>query len=315
VARVDIQGTQPTLTRVIAAMIKTRAGAPFDSDIVGADLLAVQALDTFDDVRLFAENRPEGLVITLDVHERPTIRDVFLAAGSTVPDPGAWVAPLSGDLYVPASVSRAARILQRVWVAEGYLDARADVRAIRTDNNRVDICLDLRRGPAWKITQLEFPGAKLVPPDELRAQMTTKDGSVNTAGHPFRRDLLDRDLLVMTALYYDRGFLTVKVGLPRVTRLPGQALRVEIPVEEGLVYRVGRLAVTGQLAGPREGYEASLGVSPKQVFSRSHMLGAIERLKKHHRDRTGKDIDVVPSTDLSPEDATVDIEFRVGGSD
>src|SRR5262249_9080155 len=111
IANVEIQGTQPILARMVAAMLKTRAGTPFDSRAAGADLVALHALDAFDDVRLLAEARPEGLALTVVVHERPVIREVFFSDGSNVPVPGIWIAPLAGDLYVPASLTRATRAL------------------------------------------------------------------------------------------------------------------------------------------------------------------------------------------------------------
>jgi outer membrane protein assembly factor BamA len=81
---------------------------------------------------------------------------------------------------------------------------------------RVDLCFVVEPGPRYLIAELAPVGNTLVPSRELVALVDDHDGKANRAGAPFRPDLLEPARLLWLALYYDRGFLNVELGEPRV---------------------------------------------------------------------------------------------------
>ena len=214
----------------------------------------------------------------MDLDERPFIGTNLQAPGAPALEAGSWVPPLAGDLYEPAGVDRALGALVRSWLGKGYLDARAQAHALRVDPEHVNLCFDLDPGPAWVVDRMNPVGTSAVPAGELRALVSTHDDDYNTPGKPYRPDFLRTDILRMSALLYDRGLLSSRIGEPRLTRIRERtALRVEIPVHEGKVYRIGRVTFSGRLAGPRAGY-AALVPSPGEVFSRTRWVAAMEKI-------------------------------------
>ena len=70
------------------------------------------------------------------------------------------------------------------------------------------------------VKSISLIGAIKVPADELRAQMLTKAGnylSFITQDGTYREEMFQRDLAVIEAAYYDRGYLNVKVEKPSVS--------------------------------------------------------------------------------------------------
>lgn len=311
IAAISIEGARTVPKQLVNRSLTLTVGSRFDSERADADLLRILALGPFEDVRFLTERRPQGIALHVQLDERPVIRKVFLADGSSQPEQGEWTPVLQGDPYDPLALERVVRVLEKTLVAEGHLDAKTAVRASRVDEGQVDVCVQVERGPEWKIEQIEFPGARMVTAEEMLTQI----GSANQPGHAYRAEPLKIDILRMNALLYDHGLLQCKVGSPRIHRLASShGLRIEIPVEEGKVFRIGKVRVSGDLAGPRPGYERELGTLSGRTFSRSQMMEVVERLRKHHHKLArSAQSDVIPSLDMHESDGTVDVVFKVEG--
>ncbi|APR79091.1 Outer membrane protein assembly factor YaeT precursor [Minicystis rosea] len=312
---VVVHGARTVPASTILEVMKSRAGGAFDELTAEQDLLRIEALSTFEDVRIAWERRAKGIVLIIEVDERPLIGEVFLAPGSSTPEAGQWVPPLAGDLYDPAMVTRALRALERSWIGRGHVDAQASVRARRTDAEHVDLCVTLAPGPLWTVARVAWPGAHRLSTDDLHAAMDTKSDAFNVAGKPFRPDLLGEDRQRLQVLLGNRGFLDGSVKGPKITRIAEQsAVIIEMPVTEGPEYRIGRLDFQGRLAGPRAEYAKQLGLSPGEVLSRKKMWSGIERLRKHHRALSHEDTQLSPKLEMHPERGLVDVVIQVKGS-
>jgi len=76
-------------------------------------------------------------------------------------------------------------------------------------------------------------------------------GFLTSAG-TYREDAFERDRPAHQAFYYDKGYVTAKVGKPQIEMSPTSASLPGHPVEEGEVYTIGQLDFKGELIRPRE---------------------------------------------------------------
>ncbi len=316
IARISVRGAHGVPASMVYDAMATHAGSVFDSAAIDADLVRIEQIGAFEDVRVAFERRENGVDLIVEVDERPAIGAVFFQGDALQLDDEPWSPPLAGDLYDLAAVARALRVLRRMWAADGHLDGRVGVRARRVDAGRVDLCIDLDRGPVWTVERVDLPGASIVPADALRAAMRMDQGESNTPGKPYRADALHDDLAWMLAEERDHGLVMATIGPPTVTRIAERhAIRIEIPVSEGKVYRIGRITLEGRLPGPRAKYTALLRQAPGDVFSRSLILESIERVKIRHRELTKeKNPQVVPSSEIHLDEGTIDIVIHVKGA-
>jgi outer membrane protein insertion porin family len=142
----------------------------------------------------------------------------------------------------------------------------------------------------------------------VRAQLLTKKGTI------LDEDTLERDVLLMTAFYYDAGFVQVDVGEPRIVEsAAGEAVDVTITVAEGDIYRIGTISVAGALIAPPATYMNEVKTKPRDIFNRARLAEDIQRINELHRAR-GAQGEVTPETVVHPDKKTVDIVFRVAGS-
>lgn len=312
---IGVAGARTVPARLVRDVMTMRAGDAFDADAADADVRRILALGAFEDVRLVYE-RKSGVALTIQVAERPLLRNVFFADGSSAPENGEWVVPRARDLYDPAAIERSLAVLVRDEIAEGYLDALADGRAARVDRDHVDLCLRVESGEQWLVSGFDFPGASRVAANELTAEMHTESGKFNAPGKPYRESEMETDAIRIAALYYDRGMLKVKVAKPLVTRdAATHGLRVAIPIEEGPVFRIEHVTFEGRLAGARKGYADAARVKIGAVFSRAEIAEATARVREHHRKLVKKaSTSVDPDVTLHEERGTVDLVYRVVAS-
>jgi len=122
-------------------------------------------------------------------------------------------------------------------------------------------------------------------------------------GAPVDDERIERVLLELSAHYWDRGYANVKVREPVLTGTHQKALRIEL--EEGDVFRLGKLSVTGVSNAEMARYVKLVG-RRGELFNRTAIAAARERL--HEAAQAG---DVLPQTKVHLDTKTIDIEFEV----
>ena len=72
------------------------------------------------------------------------------------------------------------------------------------------------------------------PSSATRCRPATAASSSFGSGGPYRQDVFERDVLMLSALYYDKGYLSVQIGTPRVMLTPDrEGIDIAIVIHEG----------------------------------------------------------------------------------
>jgi outer membrane protein insertion porin family len=128
------------------------------------------------------------------------------------------------------------------------------------------------------------------------------------------QNVLERDVLMISALYYDQGFLEVKVSPPRFSETAGGDLTITIRVDEGAQYTVAsfdvyELVEGGPHAPPMAGWNKP-GFQGK-VFHRDQIMRWLAGLRTLYRDAGYAFVEADPKTDLDRERREVTIEVPI----
>lgn len=282
---VEVRGARRVPVRLARRAIETRAGDPISTERVAADVRRLWELEVFEDVRVTWRPGSSGARLSYVVSERPTLRAV-IADEAVRRELGL----VPGLPYEPARLHARALDLELTLRNDGYSEAKVVLGGVRTGDG-VDLCARVERGPRTLIERMEFVGNARVSAASLRRAMHTDDGAINVPGGVLRRDVLERDLLFLSALYYDRGMVQARVT-PRVTRAPS-GFRVAIEVEEGPVFRVGEVRFRAPPGVSRRRWRELLGVQRGEVFSRQRVADGLARL----REQLEKPVEVQTSID------------------
>ena len=317
---VNIKGNRRVDQGAIRIHIKTEAGQRMDSARVDQDLRAIYAMGFFDDVSVELDESGRDGVLTFVVHERPYITSVTLEGGDDELKPEEVEAALkvrARTIYDPDKVRRGVEDAKRLYEEKGYLDVQITPELKTADaDGDVDLVYRIEQGEPVRIGEIEFEGNDNLSSSELRGVMQTKEKwflSWIFKSGTLNRDALKTDVERITALYYDNGFVNVKVGEPQVTR-EGDELRVVIKIEEGEQYNFGAVKFGGDVPPTTEEetrlfdtIEAETGT----VFRASILRDDVTKLTDFLGDQGYAFANVEPETLIRPEEKVVDVTFRM----
>jgi outer membrane protein insertion porin family len=172
---------------------------------------------------------------------------------------------------------------------------RSEVDDIPPSAVRVRFIVD--EGPKVRIGQIKFVGNKIFTDEELRNSFElNKERTIFTmfkGTDKYHKEKLDYDIEVNLKAYYKaHGYMYVQVGEP-VTRIfegprgaiPGmrktqQQFYIEIPIDAGEQYRIGKLELKNCDPFKCEALVTQFGLKPGDIVNNTRIKDTLEQLKK-----------------------------------
>jgi outer membrane protein insertion porin family len=314
VVRVCLVGGSEASRKKAERVDLLHAGDPFSASRVRADLDGLMKVGTFDDVSAFGLRVQQGasVVVFYQVHDRPLIADIAVEGAKVLGDAG-LVAKLpiaSGSPYEPLRVSALAHALREEYRLRGYPACRVVLVAepVAMPNGapaqmRVRIKVD--EGPLTRLSRIEFRGNKKVSDADLRKAVGLNPGQ------PFVEDDIERAVLLLSAVLYDRGLITMRVDPePGAVDAAGN-MPLTFVIEEGDVHTIGALHVT-KLGAPleKEILEKVVKARPKQIFVRTALIEDVARVKAFFEKR-GQQVNIEPETVIDAKKKTIDLTLVI----
>jgi outer membrane protein insertion porin family len=310
VVRVCVVGGTEASRQNAQRAIDLRASDIFSVERVRADLEAIMKLGTFDDAAAFGLRVQQGtsVVLLYSVRDRPRIAAIGFEGAKVLGD-AALNAKLPIDKespYDPAKVNVIAQAVRDEYRMRGYGSARVKLVAepIGAAQDHVRVRLEVEEGPLWRFTKVDFKGNKKIGVAELRKAAGLE------VGKPIVQEEVDRAGLVLSAFYYDRGFVAVRLDSEAAETVDG-GIAVTFTIEEGDVHTIGSLHAT-KLGAPveKELLDKAVRSRPKQAFSRATVVQDIERVKAFFTAKN-QNVEVTPLTQVDEKKKTVDLTFQI----
>ncbi len=289
ITAVRVTGVDPALARTLEHGLATETGMLVADAPLRDDVRRLFKSGVISDAHVALVGDDE---IEFVVTPRARIQRVRVYGGD--PEMARRFRLLEGAPYEPARIQRMTDAAQLAYIRGGRPDAMVEARRVVT-GDRVAVCIAANPGPKLTIGALTFPGATAISQSKLVAAMRSTE-KVNRVGGVFDPGALETDKLFLQAEYWERGHANVKIGEPRTSRR-GSRLVVEVPIDEGPVFRFGRISTRVDLP--------TLLV-PGDTFARTKILEALETLR-----RSPEIEDVTPRTKLDVDRRTIDITFDI----
>src|SRR5262245_59833810 len=165
-----------------------------------------------------------------------------------------------------------ARAIEAVARQHGYLDARADYRLKETKKGRsVEVTFIIYEGRRSWVSAVELVGFQSLPAEQIRKMLYSRPG------RPFNPSALIVDTLRISDAYKERGRLPNVIAS---SQRDAFSVRVRFEVEEGPVYRNGRVVLPGadSLEVDQRLVKRELLLKPVEVFRASRVQRSVERL-------------------------------------
>jgi outer membrane protein insertion porin family len=230
-----------------------------------------------------------------------------------------------GAVLNESAVRRNVQRLRDLYAEKGYFLSEIRYELVRrTDaDNESDVVFRIRENAQVQVRAVNFVGNQNITDDELRGSIQTQAAgffSFLTSTGTYREETFRNDIDLLHAAYYDRGYLNVEIGTPRIALSADRRwLDVTLPVREGPRYRVGRLQIQEvdddaneiEPLGGRRRVREMLHFNPGDWFSRQTIGRDILALQTYYRDAGYANVEVRPDVQPRTDRQSVDLTFRV----
>ncbi|MHB1674534.1 MAG: outer membrane protein assembly factor BamA [Acidobacteriaceae bacterium] len=273
VSEIRVIGNRRIPKETILARIFSHVGDPYDSATVERDFNSLWNTGYFENVQINRETTPKGVILTIIVRERPTIREINYKGLSSVSQSDVLdrfkkaKVPLTVDSqYDPTKIKLAETVLKELLAEHGHQFATIHTVIKTIPPASVSVNFNIKEGPTVKVGHIRFEGNKKVSSRTLRASMK----NLRPIGIPhsiiledlfartYDESKLEEDSERVRQAYRDRGYFRASVEqplthirnqgglyIPLIHSRKGKSIDITMPVEEGAQYRLGGITFTG----------------------------------------------------------------------
>ena len=287
---VQVAAADATLVPKAKAVVAGEVGKELDRTQLREVTSKLFALPGVSDVLVRGIQHADGITLDIELTQQPTVHAITASAGVALPG---QVVAANGLPLDPVLLDAVTRQLRDKYLDNGYVDAQ--VRwSTKPVGNQVDVSIDVTPGTAIVVDKVDFKGNAHAKSDELAKAIAGDIGK----GTPFTSEHLEKAELELTAYYFDRGYVNVRVAPP------APASTIVFDIQEGDQFRVGKLSIKDAKPADEKKWLALLGVKKGDIFSRTAMTNAMKKLQ----DAT-KAQDITPVTKVDADKKTIDVEF------
>jgi outer membrane protein insertion porin family len=315
VSSVLVQGNQRIEVDAILKQIKTKPGDVYLAKSLSQDLKAVYAMGYFDDIRIEAEDGPQGKTIIFKVKEKPTIRIIRVSNNKVYTDEEI-IAALSlktGSILNIFQIQNNVERIKVLYKEKNYHNIKVSYEIHQTKQNQGDIEFIVEEGSKLRIKKITFIGNKAYPAKKLKGLMETSEKGffywISDSGN-LNMDDLNQDGAKIAALYHNNGVIEAKVGDPQV-EFKDSWIEVKIKIEEGLQFKVGNVDVAGDLIFPLEELKAKLNILKEKFFNREILRKDILALTDLYGNAGFAYANITPLIKTNLKELTVNITYQV----
>lgn len=269
-------------------------GSSLDAAATRAALTELHETGLVHEASAFATALPsKAVVLTFAVVEREVVSEVMLEGAPSLPTAVRQQLEVRGFRDTPRQRARLLELVTDFYEAAGFARATVEFELRRPSRALV---LKVNEGQRLMVQAVRFEGTRQQA--ALEKLVTTKVGS------PIKPLVAERDALLLSSFYFDRGMVQATVTSKLDEHADG-AVDVIFSIVEGDVFRIGTVSTKGFPAGTSQ---PKLETKKGAVFSRATVQRDLARLKE--RASTLGDVEVTPLSDVDPNGKIINLTFE-----
>jgi len=320
IARIVVTGNRRITEDDVLAYLRQRAGQAFSPSALTQDVRELYGSGFFEDIEVDLERSDRGVVLRFVLRERPTVSKVEFVGNAEVDadDFKEEVEVKAGTVLSQPAVRRTVQKIRDKYAEKGYFLSEVESEIVPQRSNEVLIRFHIKEHQQVSVRRITFIGNDHISNEELRGTMFTGNAGFFAfgSGGPFRQDAFERDMAVISALYYDRGYLSVSLSTPRVMLTPDMAgIEVSVTIDEGPRYKIRQLRVfergiDGREVDPiggRRNLRMMVRANTGDYFNRAALLEDLQSIRTLYRDNGYANVEATPQTNVDPDTHEVDV--------
>jgi len=320
IGSIKVAGNRRITSDDILAYLTEKLGQVFSPEALAKDVRELWNSGFFDDIEVDLERAGGKVSLRFVVRERPNISTIEFEGNNEIDkdDLLEAIEVKANSIISYPSIQRSIQKIRDKYAEQGYFLAEATSEVVPQKNNEVKIKFKVIEHGRVSVRRVTFIGNTSVSSDELRATMYTGNPGFFAfgSGGPFRQDAFERDMAVISALYYDRGYLQVSINTPRIMLTPDRnGMELSITIDEGPRYKIRRLRVFErddegkevEPIGGRRKLRSLVRAESGDYFNRAELLEDLQAVRTLYRDEGFANVLADPETTPDPTTQEVDV--------
>ncbi len=314
--KITVLGNVKVEEGVIRGAIKSREGGPFSSEQVREDLRSIFGLGYFTDVQVDIKSTPKGKEVIFIVAEKPSIKEILITGNDKVKlnDIKEKVTLTPRSILNLDKVKDNSEQIRKLYFSKGYYGVKVEDKIDYLETNEAVVTFRIAEGPKGHIKKIVFKGNQKIKSSQLKKAMTTKKWNIFaliTKTGILDEDILKNDIQLLTAYYFDNGYLDAKISEPKIDFRDPKRIRIEIEITEGPQYRLGTIDFKGDLLTTKEDLFKDLKIKRNDVYSNSAIRKEVSALTEKFANQGYAYVEVTPGTSVDSKNLLVHLTFDI----
>lgn len=322
-SRIDeirVSGNRRVDRQAIVSQVRTAIEQPLSPTTVSDDVKRIFKLGFFDDVLVDATRTKEDrVIVTFIVKEKPAVGAISYDGNTSleIDDITAVVNIEPNSILDMSAVKANAEKIRELYAEKGYFLAEVsyDIVVDPQTPEIVEIIFKIQEFAKVEVRRITFLGNQALKDEEIQGIMATREGdwgSFLTSFGSFKEEAFQQDLQRITAYYYDKGYVQVKVKRP-VVRLSRDKrfLFITIAIEEGPRFDVGEVDLQGDFIVPKEELRSKIKLTPDTEFSFGTMRSDMELIRNRYMDSGYAFVNINPLTRIREDVKRIDVAYDI----
>jgi outer membrane protein insertion porin family len=314
--KIMILGNVKVEEAVIRGAIKSREGGPFSAEKVREDLRSIFDLGYFTDVQVDIKPVSQGKEVIFIVVEKPSIKEILIKGNNKVKlgDIKEKVTLTPRSILNVEKVKENSEQIRKLYFSKGYYGIKVEYQVDYLETNEAVVTFVISEGPKGHIQKIVFKGNKRIKSSQLKKLMTTKRRnifSIITKTGTLDEDVLKNDIQLLTAYYFDQGYLEAKVSEPKIDLSNPKKIRIEIGIEEGPRYHLGNIDFKGDFLTTKEALFKVLKIKRGDVYSNTVIRREINVLTEKFANQGYAYVEINPEISTDNKNLLVHLTFDI----
>lgn len=314
---INIIGQKKIEKEALLAKISSQVGGLFSEKQVTQDIQTLFKMGYFVQIEVRKDVKKSGIQLDYIVVEKPTIAEIVFEGNSEIKseDLEKESTLKNYEILNTSKVKEVVMKLEKYYEDKGFYLVKIDpvIEDVKKDES-VRIKFVITENDKVKVKKITILGNSNLKDSYLKGRMFTQEAgffSGLSSSGSFKQEAFERDIQVLKFLYWNQGYVQVKIDRPIVTVTPDKkSIYITYHIEEGEQYSIGEVDFAGDLLFPKSELYDIVKIKDNGVFAVDVMQKDIAELQAKCGDLGYAFANVNPRYVFHEKEKKVDLVFE-----
>lgn len=314
---IQITGQRKIEKEAIIAKLISQVGQDYSEKQIAKDIQVLFKMGYFVQIEVSKEVQNKSVSLEYHVIEKPVVSEIVfegqveLKADELETQTGLKAYEILNNTKVKEAVLK----LEKFYEEKGYYLVKIDpvIEDVKKDET-VKVKFIITENDKVKVRKVTFLGNNKLKDSYLKSRMMTQESGFFTGmsgSGSFKQDAFERDIQVLKYLYWNLGYVQVKIDRPLVTVTPDKkSIYITYHIDEGEQYNVGEVDFAGDLLFPKSELLGAVKIKDNEIFAVDVMQKDIAELQAKYGDLGYAFANVIPRYAFHEKEKKVDLVFE-----